>query len=1056
MAKKRAYPLVPRDLSWLRFNARVLQEAENPRVPLYERLQYLAIFSANLDEFFAVRVAALRSVLRLDAPQKGLREDPQAVLEAVQAEVLAQQERFGAVLRDAVLPALAEVGVPLVRETDLTDFERARVRTRFRSEIAPHVQTFVLGDDEVFLRHQALYLACELFPRSPDAPLPEVGVQPRFGIVEIPTDAAGRFVALDEGGTQRVLFLDDVLRLHLADLFPDYTPGEAYSIKVSRDAELYLGECRDDLLREEFARRFRRQLRRSLDARGAGTPTRFLYDPETPARLLRVLRKAFGLKREDLFVGGRYHHLRDLRDYPRPAAHADLAFAPQPPHPHPAFEGAASTFDVLDSQDQLLMLPYQSFDAVVDFLDEAAADPAVERIAATLYRVAEDSRVAEALISAARAGKQVQAVVELKARFDEANNLDIAERMEAAGVRVYYTACSLKVHAKLVLVQKRDASDLPRRYAYLATGNLNEHTARVYTDYGLFTAHEGLTADVARVFAELCDEVEAPLYDHLLVAPRHLRKAIYRLIDAETERARRGEAAWLFFKMNSLEDRKTIKRLYRASRAGVQIRLLVRGICRLVPGVKGHSETIEVRSIVGRYLEHGRAYVFSNGGAPLAYLGSADLMRRNLSRRVEVLFPVLDAGLRKEVMDTLATQWRDTAQARLLDDEGTNRFVTPPPDEPPFSSQDALYARYGPPPADDGDTPFGHALVPALLPAREVEAPPPHPRPAVPPTPASVTGRMRRWLEHRPVRSSILVAAGLLLLVPFSFLCNRDAPPAAPRSAMVGAARGSFQPRQPDTLLVLDAALTEISGQTLLSDTLMAAIQDEDGAVFILDPRTGHVLHTHTFGDTGDYEDVALTPEGLYVLRSDGDLYHIPDWQSPASEAVKIETILKGACDAEGLAYDARENRLLIACKERPGTGDDGERAIYAFRLATHTVGVEPAYRIDVARVATMLRHADPDDASTRLASALDLNTFKPSALAFHPHNGQLYVIASRPPSIAVLARDGALLGAELLPEGYLPQPEGIAFRTDGAMYLSSEAAPRGGGRLALFRYLQH
>ncbi len=1059
------FPLVNRELSWLYFNARVLQEAENPAVPLYERLGFLSIFSSNLDEFFSVRVAALRSLLRLGKPGKGLDEDPRQVLTAIQQQVNALQQRFGAVLRESVLPALAGVGRPLVRETELTDAERTALRGLFEANILPHLQPVVLDAEPVpHLAHQHLYLACDLHATgsAPDAPS-------LIGLVALPTHEAGRFVAFDAPAGTRVLFLDDVVRAFLANLFPGFTPGAAYSFKVSRDADLYLGDCHDESLKEEFAKQFRKRLRKSLEKRGAGLPTRFLYDPEMPASLLEALRHRFDLADEDLMPGGRYHHLRDLRDYPRPENHASLTYPPQPPVPHPALADAESLFDAIAAQDRLLSLPYQSFDPVVRWVEEAADDSRVERIAVTIYRAAEGSAIAAALERAALSGKRVEVVVELKARFDEANNLDVAERLEKAGARVFYTPCELKVHAKLVLVERREnGSGTPLRYAYLSTGNLNETTARFYTDFGLLTADPRLTDDVARVFEQMTDGAARPDYAHLLVAPHTLRPSLYRLIDAEAERARRGEKAWLFFKMNALEDPKMIRHLYQASEAGVEIRLLVRGICRLIPGLPGVSATVEARSIVGRYLEHGRAYVFGNGGTPAVYLGSADLMRRNLSRRVEVLFPLYADHTAREVLDSLEIQWADTLKARHLDAEGTNLFVRPEAGQQPFSSQDALYARYA-------GVETGLPLAPAAFPAAVSDPPPviaapmpdkPVASPAAQPVPPSIPAqtplrpspltRVLRWTEARPFWSSMILLA-LLSLVPVLLMCNssdRTIMPAR-RVAALDTSRASYLPQHPDTVLTLPAELAEISGQELLGDTLLVAIQDERGTLFLLDPQRGTIVGQHVFDDTGDFEEVAQTPAGLVVLRSDGELFFIADWTVPAAPAVRVETPLKRKCDAEGATYDGRANQLLISCKENPGKGYDGVRTIYGFDLDTQMLSAEPVFQIDLARVAAFLRHGETDDLTGTLTEALRLNDFKPSALGLHPLNGQLYVVASVPPAIAVLSPDGTLLGAELLPEGILPQPEGITFFSNGDMLISSEAAQSGAARLARYRYLK-
>ncbi len=676
--------LFNRELSWLTFNGRVLQEAQDPTVPLFERLKFLAIFSSNLDEFFRVRVASLRSLLRLGKKHtRKLDFDPAALLHEITRVVTAQQEVFGAVFRQELVPALAAEGIHLIDETRVTPAGRDALATFFENEVRPHLTPVLLSEDgpAPFLENRRLYLVVELWP--PGEAAGATATPPRYALVAVPSPPLPRFV---EAPTDRqghdVLFLDDVIRLHLPTLFPGHTVGQAFAVKLSRDAELYL----DD----EFSGDLVEMIRKSLKKRETGPPTRLLYDLRTPYPLIAFLKERFGLADEDLVPGGRYHNFHDLFAFPR-FGRDDLADPPWPPVPHPVLSRAPSLFDALAARDHLLHVPYQAFDAVLRLLDEAAADPAVTHIAITLYRIASPSAVVEALLRAARAGKRVTAFVEVKARFDEANNLYGAERMEAAGVRVYYSLPGLKVHAKLLLVERREG-DGRRRYAYLSTGNFNEKTARLYTDLALFTADARLADEVAEVFRFLTGEVETPRTRHLLVAPFTLRKGLYALIDREREAARAGQPAALRLKMNSLEDPEIIGRLYEASRDGVRVDAVVRGICCLKPGLPGLSETIAVRSIIDRFLEHPRIFVFHHGGDERVYLASADWMRRNLSRRVEVAFPVYDPALRREIHTLLGFQFADNMKARRIDAEQRNAYVETG-DAPRLRAQEATYRR---------------------------------------------------------------------------------------------------------------------------------------------------------------------------------------------------------------------------------------------------------------------------------------------------------------------------------------------------------------------------
>ena len=659
-----------RDLSWLAFNARVLQEAQDDRVPLLERLKFLAIHSSNLDEFYRVRVAQLRGLRILKKNDRSALEvPPEKRIARINAEALEQQRAFGRLYRERLLPALENQGVRFLTEERLTAQQRTFVVRHFTERIAPLLQTASLrAGNAPFIEDRKLYLVCDLVQK---------GTKKRKRVlVNVPSDELGRFMTLPaRPGRTDLLFLDDAIRLCAPLFFTGFKLAACYAIKLSRDAELYLDE--------EFAENVVDKVRRSLKKRRTGVPSRFLHDGAMPTDMLVQLRELLGIKKQDLIRGGRYHNFSDMMALPV-KGRTELREPPMPPLRHPLLSGATDPFAVIRSGDQLMHFPYQDFRVIIDLLRRSARDPAVKSISITLYRVARGSLVCEALLDAVRAGKKVTAFVEVQARFDEGNNLFWGEALEQAGAQVIYSREGLKVHCKLCLIERRE-SGRTRRYAWLGTGNFNEKTAQIYGDIGLFTASEPMARDVLTVFAHLRDPRKPLDTKHLMTAPTGLRSGIERLIDREIANALSGRTAAILLKLNSLEDRPLIRKLYDASRAGVRIRLIVRGICCLVPGVVGMSDNIEIISIVDRFLEHARAYVFHNDGKPLVYLASADLMERNMDRRVEAAFPVLEYALRAEVIHYLELQWSDTAKARTIDAAQRNQYR-----DPKWSSSTAL------------------------------------------------------------------------------------------------------------------------------------------------------------------------------------------------------------------------------------------------------------------------------------------------------------------------------------------------------------------------------
>jgi polyphosphate kinase len=676
---------LPRDLSWLRFNARVLQEAQCAEVPLLERLKFLAIFSSNLDEFFKVRVATLRRLVKLKKKTRTqLQAKPKRVLAEVLEEVHRQQEEFGRTFREQVLPALGEAGIQLLSAEDLTEAQQAWVQQYFEKNVRDLLSPVVLDNTlhQLFLKDQAVYLTFYL--AKPQAKTKKADAE-RVVLMELPTKRHGsRFVPLPGGaGTpadpHQVLFLDDVVRVGAASMFPAYKEVQVNAIKLSRDAEIDIAEeVSGDLLAK---------IRSSLSKRATGYPARLLFDPDMPKEVLRAIKLKTGITDEELIEGSRYHNFRDFFGFPN-FGRTDLLNPEWPELPHPTLPRTGPLLPALAQRDHLLHVPFQSFDAVPRLLREAAADPHVSSISITLYRVAPKSAVAKALLKAVKNGKQVTAVVELKARFDEESNMHWAEKLQRAGAHVIFTPPELKCHAKLLLIARREGADNTlRRYAYLSSGNFNEATAGLYADHALFTANAEIAAEADQVFRYFQTGEEPTHLKHLLVAPFTLRKQLLKLIATEAANARKGKEAYILLKVNSLEDAGMIAALYEASQAGVRIELLVRGIASLVPGVPGLSENIIQRSLLDRYLEHARIYIFANGGAEKLYLSSADWMTRNLDRRVEVAFPVLDEALRAEIRHMLDLERADNVKARDFD----NNLLLSAEGEPPVRTQEAQY-----------------------------------------------------------------------------------------------------------------------------------------------------------------------------------------------------------------------------------------------------------------------------------------------------------------------------------------------------------------------------
>jgi polyphosphate kinase len=671
---------VNRELSWLEFNRRVLEEAQDPTVPLLERVKFLAIFSSNLDEFFMVRVAELKRRIRAGDTTMGPDEmSPTKTLAAVADRVHRLVDAQHRCFLEELGPILASEGVRLVRPKEVTAEQERFLEDYFRRTLMPVLTPLAIDPGHPFphLANRSLCLIVSVKPVAPSV-LPHATLT----VVRIPGQVVPRFVALPGPPGQHVfMLLEDVIRLQLPTLYTGYEIVSCHAIRVTRDAEIALPrKTAADLLTSVEA---------GVRERRMGDAVRLQYDADLPAPLLAMLVDELELGPDDLYAGTGFTAFSDLFqlyaavDLPRLKDHV------MPPRPVPAFEGAADIWSAIRAGDVLAHHPYHSFDAVTRFVSDAAEDPRVLAIKMTLYRVSPTSPIAQALTRAAENGKEVAVMVELQARFDEEANIRWARALEEVGAHVVYGLPGYKTHCKACLVVRQETDGI-RRYCHLATGNYNVRTGGIYGDFSLFTCRESIGEDVTELFNMLTGYTRPRRFRHLLMAPTGMREAFQQRIRREAEHARRSEPARIVAKMNSLVDRTLIEELYAASQAGVRIDLIVRGICCLRPGIPGFSDRIRVVSIVDRYLEHARAYYFHNGGHSEYWLASADWMPRNLDHRVEIAFPILDPRLQSQIREVLEIQLSDTSKAREIQIDGSSIRVRAP-EAPPLRSQERLY-----------------------------------------------------------------------------------------------------------------------------------------------------------------------------------------------------------------------------------------------------------------------------------------------------------------------------------------------------------------------------
>tara|TARA_Y100000589_G_scaffold291166_1_gene294453 strand:- start:60951 stop:63014 length:2064 start_codon:yes stop_codon:yes gene_type:complete len=658
-------PHINREISWLSFNERVLQEAKDKSNPIIERLRFLGIFSNNLDEFFRVRVASVKRMIKYGKSLKQLLQDnPAEILEQINDIVLKHQQQFEQVFEE-IKQELAEQNVHFINEKELTQEQGEYVRRFFKENVRQALVPLILDKKRPFpeVKGKSIYLAIKLYNDLLDKEV-------MYALIEIPSKDVGRFVLLPSSDEKKyIILLDDVIRYCLDDVFEifDFKYFEAYTIKFTRDAEL-------DIDNDDISESVVERLEKSLKNRKKGEPVRFIYDAKMPYDLLNFIITKNEISKEDTIIpGGRYHNFKDFMQFPDIGL-PNSTFKPLKPLEHPYIESKRNIFEAVFEKDILLSYPFQRFDYIIELLSEAAMHPKVTSIKINIYRLANRSKIVNALINAAKNGKKVTAVIELQARFDEENNIKWSEILQDNGVKVIFGVPGLKVHSKLILITMKENRQT-KRIAHIGTGNFHEGTAKIYTDLSLLTTNPNITNEVNKVFRFFKTNYERSLYRKLLVSPFNVRRKLNLLINREVKNAKAGKPAYIILKLNNLVDDEMIKKLYDASNAGVKVSLIIRGICSLIPGEKGWSENIEAISIVGRFLEHTRVMIFCNNGNEEVYITSADWMHRNLSRRVEVGVPVEDKEIAKEIRKMIDFQLRDDDKARILDKEQKNEYV---------------------------------------------------------------------------------------------------------------------------------------------------------------------------------------------------------------------------------------------------------------------------------------------------------------------------------------------------------------------------------------------
>jgi len=651
-----------KEISWLSFNERVLEEAADPTVPLIERIKYLGICSSNLDEFYRVRVATLNRIKDIGKKAKKIiYGDPEEILKDITRIALNQHDHFDKILNQ-IKKELAAENIFIIDESFLTEEQGEFVTEYFHSTVRPKLIPIMIDQVDEFpdLKDRCIYLAVKMTKSNdPD--------KKKYALIETPSEVLPRFLILpEEKGKKYIILLDDVIRFKLSDIFSifPFDQFESYTIKITRDAELDIVDDVSQSLVDKMSK--------GLKQRREGRAVRLIYDSAIPDDLLSFITKKLKIQKLDTLVAGsKYHNNRDFLGFPK-IGNKNLFYPKTKYLPHKDIHSNESMFRTISNHDILLHYPYHSFDAVIDLLREASIDPKVSTIKFTVYRVAKKSSVMNALINAVKNGKKVVVVVELFARFDEEANIFWANELEEEGVKVIYGVPGLKVHSKLCLI-KRKEKNREVCYAIIGTGNFNEDTALIYSDHSLFTSDRRLTREVSKIFDFFENNYKSSTFKHLLVSPFNMRNKIVSLINNEIKNAKNGKQAYIHIKVNNLVDNEIIEKLYEASEAGIEIKLNVRGMFSLVPGIEGMSSNIEAIGIVDKYLEHTRIYIFCNNGDEKYFISSADLMSRNIDRRVEVTCPIYDKVIQKELRTFFDIQWADNVKARILNHKLDNQ-----------------------------------------------------------------------------------------------------------------------------------------------------------------------------------------------------------------------------------------------------------------------------------------------------------------------------------------------------------------------------------------------
>jgi polyphosphate kinase len=653
---------IDREKSWLAFNARVLQEAGDDSVPLLDRMRFLGIFSNNLDEFFRVRFAAIRrlSLSGISGEKYFGGVSAQQLIKDI-TEIVIQQQSESLRILSNIESQLETENIFIINEKDINDKQEIFLKDFFIQTLSPELVTIILNDLAEFpiLKDSSGYLAVKLVMKK--------DLEVRYAIVEIPK-MINRFVVLPSNNEkQYVILTDDVIRHNLSSIFNifDYESVSAHMIKITRDAQLDIDSDLSKSMLEKIAS--------SVKDRRIGEPVRFIYDQEIDKDTLQFFLDKMNIDATDSIIpGGRYHNRRDYMDFPNLGRY-DLLYKKNDPLPIPGLSLEGSILEKISKKDYLLNAPYQSFSYLIKFLREAALDPKVTSIKITLYRLAKNSQIISSLINAAKNGKKVTVQIELQARFDEASNISYSEQMQTEGIELIFGIKGLKVHSKVCVIERFE-KDKIKRYGFISTGNFNESTAKIYTDVTLFTCHSQILKDVSKIFEFFDINYKVQRYKHLIVSPQYTRHRFVKMIDREIVHALAGRKTYIKLKMNSLSDLLMIDKLYEASKAGVKIQLEVRGICSLIPGIKGLSENIEAISIVDNYLEHSRIYIFGNAGLPEVYISSADFMTRNIDARVEVTCPIYDQEIKNELIDNFDLGWKGNVKARYHSYKLDNKY----------------------------------------------------------------------------------------------------------------------------------------------------------------------------------------------------------------------------------------------------------------------------------------------------------------------------------------------------------------------------------------------